>query len=137
MIKPKDFIKEMEKHWTERLGNVSSKALRKVWYQQAEVYGYYAIGDSHRDEWTVLQPPTGSGKTQGTIVYCSMLSRLTGDLHPGVLIVTRLKADANQIAEKINELSGNIEEAVAYHSDTKDKLNITHLYSNIPISRKC
>ena len=33
MIKPKDFIKEMEKHWTERLGNVSSKALRKVWYQ--------------------------------------------------------------------------------------------------------
>ena len=127
MIKPKDFIKEMEKHWTERLGNVSSKALRKVWYQQAEVYGYYAIGDSHRDEWTVLQPPTGSGKTQGTIVYCSMLSRLTGDLHPGVLIVTRLKADANQIAEKINELSGNMKEAVAYHSDTKDKLNITHL----------
>ena len=44
MIKPKDFTKEMEKHWTERLGNVSNKALRKVWYQQAEVYGYYAIG---------------------------------------------------------------------------------------------
>ena len=73
MIDPKVFVKEMEQHWTKDLGNVSSEALRQVWYQQANNFGYYAIGDSHRDEWTVLQPPTGSGKTQGTIVYCSML----------------------------------------------------------------
>lgn len=83
MIDPKVFVKEMEQHWTKDLGNVSSEALRKVWHQQAQKFGYYAIGNSHIDKWTVLQPPTGSGKTQGTIVYCYMLSRMKRDLHPG------------------------------------------------------
>jgi hypothetical protein len=132
MIDPEEFTKEMEYHWTKRLENVSSEALRKVWYQQAEVFGHYAIGNSHRAKWTILQPPTGSGKTQGTIAYCSMLSRIAKDLHPGTLIVTRLKTDANQIAEHINELSGNKDEAFAYHSDTKDQLKITDL-KNYPV----
>jgi Lhr-like helicase len=127
MIDPREFTDEMEKYWSEKLGNVPSEALRKVWFQLAKVFGRYAIGKTHRNEWTVLQPPTGSGKTQGTIVYCSMLPKVVGDSHPGVLIVTRLKTDADQIAEKINELSGNKDEAVAYHSDTKDKLKITDL----------
>jgi len=61
-----------------------------------------------------------------------MLPKVVGDSHPGVLIVTRLKTDADQIAEKINELSGNKDEAVAYHSDTKDKLKITDL-KNYPV----
>ena len=132
MIHPKVFVKEMEQHWTKDLGNVSSEALRNVWHQQAQKFRYYAIGNSHIDKWTVLQPPTGSGKTQGTIVYCSMLSRMKRDLHPGALIVTRLKTEADQIAEKINELSGNKDEAFAYHSDTKDKLNINDL-KNYPV----
>jgi RAD3-like DEAD/DEAH box helicase len=127
MIDPNEFTKEMEYHWKERLKNVSSEALRTVWYQQAQVFGYYAIGDSQRNEWRVLQPPTGSGKTQGTVVYCSMLARLKKDQHPGALIVTRLKADADQIAEKINELSGNSGEAVAYHGDSKKRININDL----------
>jgi hypothetical protein len=61
-----------------------------------------------------------------------MLSRMKRDLHPGALIVTRLKTEADQIAEKINELSGNKDEAFAYHSDTKDKLNINDL-KNYPV----
>ena len=132
MIDPKDFTDEMENYWSGKLGNVSSEALRNVWFQLARVFGRYAIGETHRNEWTVLQPPTGSGKTQGTIVYCSMLTRKTGSSHPGALIVTRLKTDADQIAEKINELSGNMNEAFAYHSDTKDKLRITDL-ENYPV----
>ena len=86
MIDSREFTNEMEKYWSEKLGNVPSEALRKVWFQLAKVFGRYAIGQSHRDEWTVLQPPTGSGKTQGTIVYCSMLPKVAGDSHPGVLI---------------------------------------------------
>jgi len=132
MIDPREFTNEMEKYWSKKLRNVPSEALRKVWFQLAKVFGRYAIGETHRNEWTVLQPPTGSGKTQGTIVYCSMLPKVVGDSHPGVLIVTRLKTDADQIAEKINELSGNKDEAVAYHSDTKDKLKITDL-KNYPV----
>ena len=132
MIDPREFTNEMENYWSGKLGNVSSEALRNVWFQLARVFGRYAIGETHRNEWTVLQPPTGSGKTQGTIVYCSMLTRKTGSSHPGALIVTRLKTDADQIAEQINELSGNAKEAFAYHSDTKDKLKITDL-ENYPV----
>ena len=80
MIDPREFTDEMEKYWSEKLRNVPSEALRKVWFQLAKVFGRYAIGETHRNEWTVLQPPTGSGKTQGTIVYCSMLSRINKDL---------------------------------------------------------
>ena len=127
MIDPREFTDEMEKYWSKKLRNVPSEALRKVWFQLADVFGRYAIGETNRNEWTVLQPPTGSGKTQGTIVFCSMLSRINKDLHPGALIVTRLKTDADQIAEKINELSGNKDEAFPYHSDTKNKLKITDL----------
>ena len=126
MIDPREFTNEMEKYWSRKLGNVPSEALMKVWFQQAKVFGRYAIGITHRDEWTVLQPPTGSGKTQGTIVYCSMLPKIAGDSHPGVLIVTRLKTDADQIAEQINALSEE-KQAVAYHSGTKDRLKITDL----------
>jgi len=126
MIDPREFTNEMEKYWSRKLGNVPSEALRKVWFQQAIVFGRHAIGVTHRDEWTVLQPPTGSGKTQGTIVYCSMLPKVAGDSHPGVLIVTRLKTDADQIAEQINALSEE-KQAVAYHSGTKDRLKITDL----------
>jgi len=126
MIDPREFTNEMEKYWSRKLGNVPSEALRKVWFQLAKVFGRYAIGVTHRDEWTVLQPPTGSGKTQGTIVYCSMLPKVAGDSHPGVLIVTRLKTDADQIAEQINALSEE-KQAVAYHSGTKDRLKITDL----------
>ena len=167
MVDPYQFIKAMEYHWTKHLGNVSSEPLRKLWFRMAHVFGYYAIGQAHRDEWTVLQPPTGSGKTEGTMVYCSMLSVAARDLYPGVLIVTRLKADADHIADKINELtenmsesdkrnisvvvenagelanplnerSGIISEAIAYHGDTKGKLNTSDLknYPVLVITRK-
>jgi hypothetical protein len=161
MVDPNEFVKAMEYHWTKRLGNQSSEALRELWFKMAHIFGYYAVGKAHRDEWIVLQPPTGSGKTQGTIVYCSMLAIAAKDFYPGVLIVTRLKADADHIASKINELSenmseadklnisvlienagqlansdnersGSMGEAVAYHGDTKDKVDISDL-KNYPV----
>lgn len=119
LISPMDFAKEMERYWVDHLGNISSEALRKVWMQIAGTFGSHIGGFCDFERWTVLQPPTGSGKTQGTIVYCSMLSRLNRENHPGVLIVTRRIDDANQIAAQINKLSGNTDEAVAYHSDNK------------------
>ena len=122
LISPLDFAKEMEKHWVDNLGNISSEALRQVWMQLAKTFGSHIGSFSPFESWTILQPPTGSGKTQGTIVYCKMLSRLDRRDHPGVLIVTRRIDDANQIAEQINKLSGKTDEAVAYHSDNKVNL---------------
>ncbi|CDL00152.1 protein of unknown function [Magnetospirillum gryphiswaldense MSR-1 v2] len=65
----------MEKHWVETLGNASSDKLRAIWGQLAEAFGQ-AIGAHGTDDertWRVLQPPTGTGKTQGLCVYAAML----------------------------------------------------------------
>ncbi len=129
LIPPSHFVEEMERHWTERLGNVSSEALRRTWLQMAVYFAKHILSHDQKDlreEWTILSPPTGSGKTQGTIVYCSMLADFEPDEHPGVLIVTRRKADANDIARQINEYSGKVC-AFAYHSDSKKGIKITDL----------
>src|SRR5262249_25286779 len=56
----------------------------------------------------------------GLETYCSMLSLMD---HPGVLIVTRMKSQADTIAENINKLAvaNGINEtvALAYHGDVK------------------
>ena len=59
MVDPNEFVKAMEYHWTDRLGNVSNEPLRKLWFRMVHVFGSYAVGYTHRDKWTVLQPPTG------------------------------------------------------------------------------
>lgn len=134
MIKPNDFVIRMEQHWENLLYNVSSENLRRVWRQLASTFSSHINehGTSDRGQlWKILQPPTGTGKSQGTIVYCSMLSELPIEKHPGVLIVTRLKSEASDMAEAINDLSGK-DVAVAYHTDTKDKLSL-HDLSDWPV----
>lgn len=129
IVDPSEFVREMERHWTENLHNVPSEPLRLVWNQLAGAFNFHIESDSiptMRKTWTILQPPTGSGKTQGTMVYCSMLSRFTDEQHPGILIVTRLIDECNQLAQEINSF-GERETAIAFHSDTKD-IGITELW---------
>jgi hypothetical protein len=123
LISPLDFTNEMERYWVDHLNNISSEALRKVWMQLAGTFAVHIGGFGSFERWSILQPPTGSGKTQGTIVYCKMLSGIKRENHPGVLIVTRRIDDANQIAKQINKLSGKTDEAVAYHSNNKINLD--------------
>jgi hypothetical protein len=87
--------------------------------------------------WLILQPPTGSGKTRGACVFAAMQAdaNALGALKPvGVLIVTRLIEQADEMAKEINELAGR-GVAVAHHSDkpataeellNSDILIITH-----------
>jgi hypothetical protein len=125
MIDPNQFVTEMERHWGERLGNVSSGALRQVWQQLACAFNDHIADHDNprrRTRWTVLQPPTGSGKSQGTAVYCGLLSKLLPEAeHPGVLIVTRLIADADLVAHEVNTQAGR-EVAASYHSESEHKL---------------
>lgn len=121
-IDPDEFVAEMSRHWTERLGNVSSEPLRSTWRQLGEAFGQNILSQSSlkdTGEWTVLCPPTGSGKSQGAVIYCAMLSRFQQEDHPGVLIVTRLIDDCNRMAEEINGY-GSMQTAVAYHSEQKE-----------------
>lgn len=122
MIEVTEFINEMDNHWIKNLGNISSSNLRKAWEQIGNAFNdHIAAHDDPEsgNNWTVLSPPTGSGKSQGTAVYCSMLSKLPEAHRIGVLIVTRLKADADAMAETINTLAGS-QIAKAFHTDSKD-----------------
>lgn len=117
-----EFIHSLDKHWTETLGNISSDNLHKAWSQIASAFNSHI--ESHDnpdavDTWKVLSPPTGSGKSQGTAVYCSMLSKLPLENRIGTLIVTRLKTDADAMANTINTLANRMA-AIAFHTDSKE-----------------
>lgn len=132
------FVEAMEEHWVQRLDNVSSHALRLTWRQIGRVFNEHIANHDnpfYAKNWNVLQPKTGTGKTQGTIVYCSLLSRAPDGEHPGVLIVTRRKLDADDIKEQINKLAGR-EVAIAHHSDSKTKLSDIAAYPVVVITHR-
>lgn len=109
-----DFVSAMTMHWTESLNNVVSEPLKRSWEIIANTFNDN-IRESVFDpkaEWKVLQPPTGSGKTQGMIVYLSLLSSMT---ETGALVITRLTSEADDIAKQINRYVGK-EVALASHS---------------------
>jgi len=144
MIPPSVFTQKMQEQW-KQFGNIPSPALTQAWKQQCEVFTE-AIRLSAQERntspfddidgadtvWKILQPPTGAGKTLGTIVYATLLGLLPREYHPGVLVVTRLIQDADLIAEQINELSrsylGEADKvAVSYHSENKKLHKLTDL----------
>lgn len=120
LVPPQAFAARMEQHWINNLELTSSPALRQQWFVTAATFRQ-AITDTaenHETPWRILQPPTGSGKTQGAIVYAAMQAELnsTSQLIPvGILIVTRLIDQANEIAAQINNHAGR-DVAVAHHS---------------------
>lgn len=130
VIPPDDFVSAMNSRW-ESFGNVSSGALRKLWRQLAVTFNTTIKsngfdGSSSPQRWRVLQPPTGTGKSQGLALYAAMLStECPPEEHPGALIVVRLKAQADELAGTINELAGTINElagasvALAHHSSSE------------------
>ena len=93
------FIERMTTHWQTRLGMDVSAALIAGW-EQLEV-ACTAAGNGS-PAWQVLQLPTGTGKTQALAVLCASQSLLR---HPGILIVTRYRAEADKLAEAINGLA--------------------------------
>lgn len=126
IIIPSDFVQRMEQHWI-TLGNISSEPLRQTWRQLADAFNFnISTHDNPRlaNQWTVVQPKTGTGKSQGALVYCSMLSDLPE--HPGALIVTRLIEEADRLAAQVNTLSGR-QVAFAYHSESKALMKLSEL----------
>jgi hypothetical protein len=117
-----EFVAAMTQRWTTDFNNVSSPALEATWAQLASTFNAHieAHASPAGQRWRVLKPATGSGKSQGLAVYCSMLPL---ENHPGVLVVTRLKTQADDIAQVINELAVargiNEPVAVAYHGDNR------------------
>ena len=76
-VEPIAFMKQMDRHWTKELGNVSNDPLRESWKILAELFQdkIQGVGDEEsRTLWHCYSPPTGSGKSEGTMLYSAMLS---------------------------------------------------------------
>lgn len=122
----------MKRHWTHKLLRPCSAPLIAGWSLLEEAVEASAT----QGRWHVVPLPTGSGKTEALIV---LLSTPSVQEHPGALVVTRFKCEADRIAGEINTLSGK-DIAIALHADapatwdqvaTRPVLVVTHAaYAN-------
>lgn len=104
-IKPEAFMKQMNRHWTSELGNVSNEPLRQSWRLLADLFRdkIQVTGDEKaRILWHCYSPPTGAGKSEGTMLYSAMLSALPDTEHPGVLIIVRFIQQCRKMRDRIN-----------------------------------
>ncbi len=141
LVSPQAFVERLTHEWTTRYHNVPSVSLRKLWATMAKTYNE-AITDTAggvSPRWRILWPPTGSGKTLGAKVYAALQAEhnvaTAGFRKPvGILIVTRLIAQADEMVDAINALTGR-QVAVANHTEHRasaeqlnesDVLVITH-----------
>jgi hypothetical protein len=118
-ISPETFSQAMRDHWEKTLGNTPSPSLMSLWGTMAKTFNTAIESDGTR--WSVLQPPTGTGKTQGLSVFAALTAKANHDARSvknGILIVTRLIEQAVELRETINHLAG-FECAVAKHSEIR------------------
>ncbi|TPM06129.1 MULTISPECIES: hypothetical protein [unclassified Mesorhizobium] len=136
IVAPIDFARRMRTHWEDVLGNTFSNALEQLWQVTARTFNNAIVASDHR--WRVLEPATGTGKTQGLIVYSAMMAELNAVSclvnRSGILVVVRTIEQADEIVASINEMFGG-PVAIARHSENKvsvgkcsekDVLVITH-----------
>jgi len=120
VIPPGAFASAMRAKWAE-FGNVCSPALDDVWHQIAETLNQQTSNPSLPRP--VIPAELGAGKTTCAKLWCSMLPRLG---HPGVLIVVRTVAQAEEYASDINSWA-EAPVAFAYHSDLKPRPDLDSL----------
>lgn len=117
------FIELMTDHWENTLGLASSAPLQQGWRQLETACMETSSGQS---PWQVLQLPTGSGKTEALKAICASYGR---EGRTGILVVTRFRNAADDLAAGINALAGdNI--AISQHSGNTVKFN---KWSNMPV----
>ncbi|WP_157085574.1 DEAD/DEAH box helicase [Methylobacterium sp. Leaf99] len=103
------------------MNNHLSFPLRQTWEGIASTYNR-RIKEQFNESWDVLALPTGSGKTESLALYCSMLNC---ERHPGVLIVTPLKEQADSICMRINDFAA-AKIAISHHTDNQNNVSQLH-----------
>lgn len=123
LVPPQTFVDRFTLHWTKKFDMPASEPLRKLWRIMANTYqqSIIATAQGQLTRWRVLQPPTGSGKTMGAVVYSGIQAELNASAADGVnsigiMIVTRLKAQADEVVSDINAYAGR-QVAIADHTD--------------------
>ncbi|MGY2983393.1 hypothetical protein [Bradyrhizobium sp. USDA 4508] len=125
VVPPQTFADRFAERWTKEFDMPASEAMRKLWRIMGNTYqeAIKAAAQSRDNRWRVLQPPTGSGKTMGAVVYSGLQAELNASVPPGVkpvgiMIVTRLKAQADEMVSQINAYVGR-QVATADHTDQR------------------
>jgi hypothetical protein len=103
LVSPEAFADAMTARWL-HLGNTPSSRLQQLWRTMAATLA--AAITAQDQKWRILQPPTGTGKTQGLCVYAALtITQNVSSLSPiGILVVTRTIQQADEIVETIREL---------------------------------
>ena len=102
------FIERMKQIWTTRKLKLS-EPLIQCWQQMETALQVQGVSPY----WQVLQWPTGTGKTMAMAAILSLLPNWID--HPGVLVVTKYREEANKLQNQINLLSG-WNQARAFHT---------------------
>ncbi len=110
----------MRATWSE-YGNVGSAALDAVWQQIADTLNHQVSSPCMPRP--VIPAELGAGKTTCAKLWCSMLPR---EGHPGVLIVVRTVAQAEEYAVDINTWA-EAPVAFAYHSGLRPRPDLDTL----------
>ncbi|WP_038035422.1 hypothetical protein [Thioalkalivibrio sp. ALE30] len=100
MIREDHYVERMTAHWR-TLGNTPSPELQTIWGQLCAVLNEQAT--SKDGAWRVLQPATGTGKSQGLALYAAMHSDQS---QFAMLVVVRLIDQAEEMSAQINKLAG-------------------------------
>lgn len=125
-VSSREFVTAMRQRWQD-LGNVTSPTLEALWAIMADTFRAAAEGNASftpDNKWRVLEPPTGTGKTQGLCVYAALVMQKNMlAAHPlGMLVVTRTIAQADEIVATIRELVADKapgRSVVAKHSESR------------------
>jgi hypothetical protein len=140
LVTPEEFAAAMTRRW-HSLGNSSSNQLQQLWATMAATFNRAVAGnETGSTKWRVLEPPTGTGKTQGLCVYAALTiaQNRTSPSPLGILVVTRTISQAEETVANIRELVSDPADADrvrAKHSEAKlhpfemqgaDVLVITH-----------
>jgi hypothetical protein len=85
-VPPQTFVDRFTLHWTKKFDMPANEPLRKLWRIMAHTYQQSIISTAERQltRWRVLQPPTGSGKTMGAVVYSGIQAELNASATDGV-----------------------------------------------------
>src|SRR5437879_1610045 len=86
LVPPQTFVDRFTLRWTEEFKMPASEPLRKLWRTMANTYQQSIIATAQDlpSRWRVLQPPTGSGKTMGAVVYSGLQAEQNAIAGPGV-----------------------------------------------------
>jgi hypothetical protein len=89
----------------------------ETWARQRAFREFLPDSEATPPQWTVLTPETGTGKTKGMCVYCSLLPKTVG-----ATIVVELIESAKEVAKCINELAQE-DRAIAIYRDMQPQVS--------------